>query len=114
MSLWFGTARTEGTIVGEERQWGARSGYLPVVAYEANGKTYQCKGIVGSDSSRIRRGQRVGVLYATNQPSSGYVDTFFDRWLIPLAFGGVGFVFVGIGYLVVMPEGASGEAKEDD
>jgi hypothetical protein len=105
-SLRFGMVRTEGTIVGRERQSGPRAGYLPLVAYKVDGKSYQCKGMVGSDPSRFETGQRVGVLYSAIQPSLGYVDTFFDRWLIPLAFGGGGLFLVGFGYVAMMTDGS--------
>ncbi len=105
VGLWFGTVRTTGTIVGQERQPGPEGGYIPVVAYEVDGSSYRCKGAVGSNPASFTIGQSIAVRYRAAQPSLGYVDTFFDRWLIPLAFGGVGLFFAGFGYAALTRDG---------
>ena len=107
----FGTVRTVGAIVEVERRSGPRSDYYPLVAYVIDGASYQCKGIVGSNFTRWKRGQRVGVLYRPDRPSLGYLDTFFDRWLIPLAFGAAGLFFIGFGRLAMRPEGPPAKLK---
>jgi len=77
------TERTEGTVISLQKQSDGRSS-RPVVEYEVNGKSYQCTGKVGTNFDKV--GDKIAVLYKIDQPEIGYVDSFAQRWGIPLVF----------------------------
>ena len=71
----------------------------PLVEYEAGDKLYRVHGAPSARTSR-KIGDQMPVLYKRHLPSKGVVDTFHDRWAIPLALGGAGLVMMAVGYLV--------------
>lgn len=107
-SFWFGTVSTYGTITRLEMQRSASSGkynrasvsYVPVVNYQVQGKPYTHKGAIALQPSPYRVGQQVRVLYRAARPSVAYIDSFADRWLLPLVFTGMGSLFVLVGTLM--------------
>ena len=98
-----GTSIAWGTVVTLESRAGEDgSSYIPVVEYGVNGTAYQCKGTVGFSPSLYKVGEVIMVRYPPAQPGKGHLDSFPDRWLIPLLFTGIGGVFsaVGFGFLL--------------
>jgi hypothetical protein len=93
-----GTQEAEGTVVGFRSQRppsrGGNTGRKPVVEYHVAGKDYQCIGGVSSNLPIHAVGDTVTVRYKTDEPSVAFIDSFFDRWLCPLAFTGGGFFFL--------------------
>jgi hypothetical protein len=70
------------------------------VRYQVGGKDYNCEGRIAISPS-LQVGQTVDVLYARGFPSEGYLNTFADRWLFPVAFGGIGLLFTAAGWWMV-------------
>jgi hypothetical protein len=105
-SLWFGSARTEGTVIkvepaieliphgdphaGDIPWFEEVMVYYPVVEYQADGRkfTYRPRSTFRSYSV----GQKVPVLYKVDRPGVARIDTFAERWLAPLMVGGVSLV----------------------
>ncbi|OAI44885.1 hypothetical protein AYO44_13435 [Planctomycetaceae bacterium SCGC AG-212-F19] len=92
------TQQTQGTVVAFEGRNSARGGAVskPVVEYHVAGQTYRFTGRVATNIPIHAVGDQVAVLYKTNEPGTAFIDSFFDRWLGPLLFTGVGFLFLGI------------------
>jgi hypothetical protein len=102
LSFSFGSAHTEGTVVKlEENALDEPPHALyPVVQYHVDDSKYSYTG-VGSYPARYTVGQKVRILYKVEQPEVASIDSFFDRWLVPVVVTGVGALFVGIGALIV-------------
>lgn len=72
--------------------------YKPVVEYAVpDGRTARFTGRVASRPPSYAVGEAVAVLYAPEAPGEGRIDSFGQNWLLPLIFGGLGFLFTGIG-----------------
>ena len=83
---------TAGTVVDFETQRGAKDRvtyFAAVVEYKVGEKQYRCLGIASSPPIHFQ-GQKVQVLYKTQTPAVGYVDSFWDRWLAGLVFTALG------------------------
>jgi hypothetical protein len=86
-----GAVSTSGTIV-ETRGPGNR----PVFEFaDQREHVHRVTGSV-SRSHSYQRGQKVKVLYRLANPKDAQLDSFSERWLIPLVLGGMGIVFVGV------------------
>ncbi len=99
-----GANRTTGTVVElrEKRDSDNEIIWYPVVEYEVDGKKYRIEGGVGSIPSWLPRvGDKVEVLYKADQPADGHLNTFLDRWAIPLLAGRVGSIFAALGIFMV-------------
>lgn len=95
------TEETLGTVVAfERRQGSSRDGggtvRAPLVEYSVAGQTFRCKGAVSTNLPIHAVGDEVSVLYKVNDPGVAFIDSFFDRWLGPLAFVGGGLLFLSI------------------
>jgi hypothetical protein len=55
---------------------------------------------VASNLPLYATGDRVRLLYKTNEPEVAFIDSFFERWLGPLVFTGGGGFFLAV--LLVM------------
>jgi hypothetical protein len=80
------TEETQGTVIA--REW-----RKPVVEYHVAGQTYRCTGKVSGGGHAV--GDQVSVRYKIDDPSIGFIDSVFDRWLCPLLFLGGGSFFLG-------------------
>jgi hypothetical protein len=99
LSQSFGTRSANGTVVALERQSGGDGdAYLTVAEYRVAGTRYQAKGSVAFSPPAHNLGQTVRVLYDENQPSKGYINSFFDRWLFAAIFMLIGGTFAIGGY----------------
>ncbi len=99
-------SRAEGEVIALERRRSHPRGnrrlteyhYYPVVKYmAADGQTVQFVGQVGSKPPAFRVGQRVKVLYNPEQPRSARINSFFELWLAPMIFTGLGGIFLLMG-----------------
>ncbi|OAI53372.1 hypothetical protein AYO44_16030 [Planctomycetaceae bacterium SCGC AG-212-F19] len=91
------TQLTQGTVVAFEGGNSARGPVSkPVVEYHVAGQTYRFTGRVATNMPIHAVGDQVAVLYKPNEPGTAFIDSFFDRWLGPLLFTGVGFLFLVI------------------
>jgi hypothetical protein len=92
------TKETQGTVVALERGTSAKGGAVnrPVVEYRVAGQTYRCIGKLASNWPVHTVGDQVTVLYKIDDPNTGFIDSFVDRWLCPLLFTGVGSGFMAV------------------
>ena len=88
---------------------GDEGSMFPVVRYQVTGIDHECKGQVSSSPPSYTIGDKVTILYRPEMPADGRIDSFSDRWLAALMFGGAGLVFAGIG-LVVVTRAAANQA----
>ncbi len=104
LTLLFGSARTEGTVIElrEIRDKGAPS---PVVRYQVGGIKYRYTG-VGTDLPLYTVDDKVWVVYKINQPEAARIDSFFDRWFEPLWFFGGGIFFAVWGIYILKRTGS--------
>lgn len=92
--------RAQGTVVSLESRYNSDSGttYRPVVEFtDAKGTLHRFTGGVGSKPAAYSRGEQVEVIYDPALPGQAIVNSFTERFLFPLAFGGFGLLFAGIG-----------------
>ncbi|MFI8962166.1 DUF3592 domain-containing protein [Streptomyces sp. NPDC053493] len=100
--------RAPGTVVAlewEEHGGGSRKGRTgdepvahPVVAFTpAGGSPTRFREFTGSNPPAYEVGERVEVLYRPDSPEDARIDGFAALWLLPLIFGGIGLVIVGVG-----------------
>jgi hypothetical protein len=101
--LWFGSARTEGTVTRLEPEvelvshGNPQAGDIvwyeevvvsyPVVEYEVGERRYTYRPRSAFRTYNV--GEKVPVLYKADRPRVARIDTFADRWLIPLLLGGM-------------------------
>jgi len=94
--------RAQGTVVdtvaSRDNDDGGGYTYAPVVEFrDAAGARHTFTSGVSSNPPRYSPGESVGVIYAPGAPDEAVIDSFVDRFLMPLVFGGLGTVFAGIG-----------------
>lgn len=91
---------TQGTVIdlASSRDSDGDVTYRPVVEFlDASGARREFTGSVGSSPPSFSRGEEVEVIYDPWSPEQAMIDSFTTRYLLPLAFGGFGLVFGGIG-----------------
>ncbi|HEX9807847.1 MAG TPA: DUF3592 domain-containing protein [Alteraurantiacibacter sp.] len=72
--------------------------YRPVVEFVgADGQRHIFTGSVGSNPPSHSVGEQVEVIYAPGNPGDALLDSFTERYLFPLVFGGMGALFATIG-----------------
>jgi len=98
IQLLDGSARAEGVVV---RMIGGGKGSKPVVRFFAGGKPFEIEGKISSSPPAFRTGERVEVIYRIADPELAIINSFVERWLFPVIFGGIGLVLslVGLGML---------------
>jgi hypothetical protein len=82
-----GGERTTGVVVRLDEQDDPDGGcctYVPVVEFEAGGRTYSFQGDTASDPPQYRVNEEVSVLYDPSDPDTAQIDKFSERWLMPL------------------------------
>jgi hypothetical protein len=94
--------RTEGTVVAFARgkDWAAHHAY-PVVRYRVRGKDYEVRGHVSTSPPAYSLGDVVSVLYRPDRPDDELIDSFSERWLLPLVFSGGGLFFVSLSLVLL-------------
>lgn len=81
--------------------------YTPVFAYSFRGKTFRQPGNSSSSVKEYDIGQPVEILVDPENPSEILVNSFMEKWFLPLLLGIMGAVFSGIGYVVFVVLGKS-------
>jgi hypothetical protein len=79
--------KTEGTVVRLNEQNDSDGNcctYVPVVEFEADGRTYSFEGGTASDPPAYETGERVPVLYDPADPETAQIDKWSERWLFPM------------------------------
>jgi hypothetical protein len=118
-----GSRRVEGTVVelariepskvpGPKGQVDTKPGFAPVVQYQAEGQTYRIQGRISSTEPGYSVGETVPIRYSPDNPSDGTIDSFAEKWLMPLAFGGGGLLFALLGSAMLRARLGSGLAGQ--
>lgn len=72
--------------------------YAPVFVFQdANGTRHEVTSSVKTSPPAFSRGEAIEVIYDPALPGQAVIDSFTQRHLFPLAFGGMGGVFAAIG-----------------
>jgi len=104
--------RTTIVVLEEQRGSDGHSSYRPVVEYEVDGKSYRCTGKVWVGTNLNKVGDKIAVLYQIDRPEIGYVDSFSQRWAIPLVFCILGGFFLS-GFLHYALFGRKSKNQDD-
>lgn len=82
----------------------AVGGGIPTAKYKVKNVEYQVRGAISSKPPAFTVGDKVTVLYNPDKPGDAQIDSFVERWLFLLIFGGLGAVFalIGWGLLITM------------
>ncbi|HEY7152967.1 MAG TPA: DUF3592 domain-containing protein [Gemmataceae bacterium] len=102
-ALWLRSARTEGTVTklepkielvghgspqaGEIVWYEEVMVYYPVVEYQVDDRKYAYR--PRSTLRAYNVGEKIPVLYKMDRPGVARIDTFSERWLLPLTLGGL-------------------------
>ncbi len=94
--------RTSGEVITLERSYNDDGGrtYAPVfVFHDAKGTRHEVTSSVKSSPPAFSRGEKVEVIYDPAKPGQAIIDSFSQRYLFPLVFGGIGgaFALIGLG-----------------
>jgi hypothetical protein len=111
--LWLRSVRTEGTVTklepkielighghpqaGDIVWYEEVMVFYPVVEYQVGERKYAYR--PRSSFRTYHVGEKVPILYKVDRPGVARVDTFTDRWLAPLTFGGL-LVVLGVAVVV--------------
>jgi hypothetical protein len=74
--------------------------YTPTFEYEFNGQSYTHVSSTSTSSKEFEIGQTISILVDPKDPQEILVNSFMEKWFVPLLLGGIGIVFTGMGYLV--------------
>jgi hypothetical protein len=94
-SLTSSSGIAEGTVVKEEHN----EGPVAVFEYQVDGKKYTRK--QHHAIARHRVGETVRVVYKTDDPDVASIDSFYDRWLVPIVLAATAVLSAGFGALLV-------------
>ena len=76
--------------------------YVPVVEFlDSAGETRIYHSTSGSNPPAYDRGERVDLYYDRENPERAMIDSFTDRWMLPLILGVMATVFGAAGYTVL-------------
>lgn len=89
--------RTEGEVIRLVRKG---KGSSPVVRYTVAEKPFEIESSISTSPPAYRIGEKVVVLYPRDNPASGRIDSFAERWLFAVIFGGVGLLLLMIAIIV--------------
>jgi hypothetical protein len=98
-----GSTVVTGTIVGltENRDHDAIS-YFPTVRFQAaSGSSITFQSEMGSSTDDNKIGDTVTVRYRPEQPHVAEIDAFMPLWGLTVLFGGLGVVFLFIGFAIL-------------
>lgn len=89
--------RTQGEVIRLVRKG---KGSSPVVRYTVAEKPFEIESSISTSPPAYRIGEKVVVLYPRDNPASGRIDSFAERWLFAVIFGGVGVLLLIIAIIV--------------
>ena len=78
---------TTGVVARLDEQSDSNGGcctYVPIVEFEAGGKTYSFKGGTASDPPEYEVNEKVSVLYDPSDPNTAQINKFTERWVMPI------------------------------
>jgi hypothetical protein len=103
---WFRAQAAETSGIVSEvslRHYADGNSYCPVVHFRVRGQVYTHYSDICSWPASYEQGQEVRLWYDPNDPQRVQLDDFVGNWLLPLIFGGVGLLFIGIGTFSLFP-----------
>lgn len=74
--------------------------FRPTFEYVYAGKTYTHQSSTSSSSPEYEINEMVDVLVDPDEPLEILIDSFWERWFLPVLLGFMGAMFGGMGYLV--------------
>jgi hypothetical protein len=78
---------TTGVVARLTEQSDAEGGcctYVPIIEFQADGKTYSFDGGTASDPPQYEVNEEVSVLYDPSDPNTAQINKFSERWLLPI------------------------------
>jgi hypothetical protein len=72
----------------------------PTVEYAVNGERYTYKSKFSTSPPAYSVGDKVKMLYHPNNPQLAQINTFHDRWLLPLINSGFGIFFISVSLIL--------------
>lgn len=78
---------------------GSTTMYTPTFQYKFKGKTYTYKSSTSSSSQDYEIDETVDVLVDPEEPQEILIDTFWEKWFLPILLGFMGLMFSGMGYM---------------
>ena len=96
--------RTAGTVIDLEYRRDDDGGgtYAPVVEFrDENGQRQLYRSSAGSNPPSYDRGEQVVLYYKRGTPERAMIDSFSDRWFLPLITGVFTLAFGGAGYTIL-------------
>ena len=89
-----------GEVIALNAESGSRGMYRPTVRFLTDRGPVTITGLVASNPPAYRVGESVRVYYDRADPSAAIIDSFVERLLFSVVFGGVGIVIVTIGMVL--------------
>ena len=86
-----------GEVVAMNTDSGSRGMSRPTVRFTTDRGPVTITGLVASNPPAYRVGEQVRVYYDRADPSVAIIDSFVERLLLSVVFGGVGIVIVIVG-----------------
>ena len=96
--------RASGVVTGFETSYSSDGGttYKPRVRFTTqSGEERVFTSAMGSSPPAYDRGEEVDVIYDPWTPENAMIDSFLERRMFPLAFGGLGAIFAVIGFAML-------------
>lgn len=78
--------------------------FAPVFTFTTGGQHYTVTADVASNPPEFNVGQRVRVLYKITDPGRARIASFWQLWLFVVAFGTIGTLLSGVGYVLLRYE----------
>jgi len=73
--------------------------YTPVFEYEFKGKKYTYVSTSSSNIKEYEVGESLDILVDPENPSEVLVNSFMEKWFLPILLGFMGALFTGLGYV---------------
>jgi cytoskeletal protein RodZ len=73
--------------------------YTPVFEYEFKGKKYTHVSTSSSNIKEFEVGEPLDILVDPENPAEVFVNSFMEKWFLPLLLGFMGALFTGLGYV---------------
>jgi len=86
-----------GEVIALSAETSSKGMVRPTVRFPTAGGPVTITGWVASSPPAYRVGESVRVYYNRADPSAAIIDSFVERLLLTVVFGGVGFVIVAVG-----------------
>lgn len=99
LQLLQGGQKADGVVVSMRHDGDSSK---PVVKYSVDGKEYEVVGTISTKPPSLHVGEQVQVVYRPGDPTYAVIDSFVERWLFPLIFGGIGLLLGSIGLLILV------------